>query len=239
MPALPGAAGVGADAPLPSLLGVTIRRSMVVGRISLLIGGGMIVLYSAAFGLGGSLFISVGSVVLPVFAISGGMGGALVFTNDRTKGVLEYLVAYGVSPRQILANALFAGIVQVSIVLGAGVAAGFTTYLLSGYAFTPTLLEVFLAYTFPMSYLTVTLMTTVGVFWTSLSSPRAGLNSPLGALPLIGVLPTTVLLVLALALGSSAGRVLLIGELAMFVVLASLLARTDRFMPPERMLSPA
>ncbi len=199
----------------------------------------MIVLYSAAFGIGGPLFINIGSVILPVFAVSGGLGGALVFTNDRTKGVLEYLVAYGVSPRQILANALLAGIVQVSIVLGAGVGAGLTTYLLSGYPLTPALFEVLLAYTFPMSYLTVTLMTTVGVYWTTLSSPRAGLNSPLGVLPLIGVAPTTGLLLLALTLGSYSGRALLIGELALFVVLVSLLARTDRFMPPERMLSPA
>ena len=239
MPAGAGSAGSGSGPAIPSLLGITIRRSLVVGRISLIIGGGMVVLYSAAFGFGGPLFISVGTVVLPVFAVSGGLGGALVFTNDRTKGVLEYLVAYGLSPRQILANALIAGIVQVSIILAAGIAAGITTYLLSGYALTLRLPEVLLAYTIPMSYLTVTLMTTLGVFWTSLSSPRSGLNSPLGALPLVGVLPTAALLVVALAAGSRAAEILLAGELVLFVVLVSLLARTDRFMPSERMLSPA
>lgn len=229
----------GTDPRLPTLLGITLRRSMVVGRMSLVIGGGMVVFYSALFGIAGPLFVSVGTVILPVFAVSGGIGGALVFTNDRTKGVLEYLVAYGISPRRILANALIAGIVQVTIILGVGLAAGLTAYLLSGNALTSTLPEILLGYTFPMSYLSVTLMTTIGVFWTSLSSPRSGLNSPLGILPLIGVLPTTLLMIVAIALGAEASRVLLVGELVVFVLLASLLARTDRFMPTERLLSPA
>jgi len=212
---------------------------MVVGRVSLLVGAGMVVLYSAAFGYGGPLFVNIGTVVLPIFAVSGGLGGALLFSNDRMKGVLEYLVAYGLSPRRILANALLAGVVQVTLVLGVGVAAGLTTYLLRGYPLTLRLPEVLLVYTFPMSYLTSSLTTTVGVFWTSLSSPRAGLNSPIGVLPLIGVLPTAALLIVALTLGSYATQILLGGELIIFVVLLSLLVRTDRLMPPERLLSPA
>jgi hypothetical protein len=227
-----------ASGEMPSLLGVTIRRSLVVGRISLLIGGGMIVLYSAAFGFGGPLFVTVGTVILPIFAVTGGIGGALVFTNDRLKGVLEYLVAYGLSPRRMLFNAIVAGIVQVTIVLGAGVAAGVTTYLLSGYTLTPLLPEVLLAYTFPMSYLTVCLMTTIGVFWTSLSSPRSGLNSPLGVLPLLGVLPTAAAMILALAFGAYASQLLLAVELVILVIVLSLLLRTDRLMPTERLLSP-
>ncbi len=232
------------DAPpssveLPSLLGITIRRSLVVGRISLLIGGTMLAIYAAAFGLAGALFASVGAVVMPIFAVSGGLGGILVFTNDRTKGVLEYLVAYGVSPRQILRNSLVASLVQVTIVLSIGMAAGLSTYLLSGNALSPTLAVAFLGYTYPMSYLTASLMTTLGVFWTSLSSPRAGLNSPLGVLPLIGVVPTAAALVLALSAGAAAPKILVGIELAIAVVVVSLLTRTDRLMPPDRLLSPA
>lgn len=232
------AASVDPPMRLPSLLGVTVRRSMVVGRISLLIGGGMVALYGAAFGFGGPLFTSTGTVILPVFAVTGGLGGALVFANDRTKGVLEYLVAYGLSPRRILTNALIAGLVQVTIVLGVGVAAGVTTYWISGYAFDLRLPEVLLAYTFPMSYLTGCLMTTVGVFWTSLSSPRAGMNSPLGVLPLIGVAPTAVAMVIALALPLEAAPILVSMECAVAVVLGALLVRTDQLMPTDRMLSP-
>jgi len=223
----------------PSLLGVTIRRSFVVGRISLIIGAGMVVFYSAAFGLGGPLFVSLGTIVLPIFAVTGGLGGLLVFTNDRIKGVLEYLVAYGLSSRRILFNSLVAGFVQVTIILGAGVTAGVTTYLLSGYALTPHLGEVLLAYTFPMSYLTVALMTTLGVFWTSLSSPRSGLNSPLGILPMVGVLPTAAGLIIALALPAHATQILLATELVLFLIVVSLLTRTDRLMPTERLLSSA
>jgi hypothetical protein len=224
---------------LPSLLGVTIRRSLVVAKVSLLIGGIMVVFYSAAFGYGGSLFISYGSVILPIFAVSGGIGGAMVFTNDRMKGVLEYLVAYGLSPRQVLANVLIAGLVQASIVLGVGVTAGIATYLVSGHVLTIQLPEVLLGYTFPMSYLTVSMMTTVGVFWTSLSSPRAGMNSPLGVLPLVGIMPTVVVLILAITFPAHAVQVALGAELVIFLFVVSLLARTDRLMPPERLLSSA
>lgn len=223
---------------LPSLLKVTVRRSLVVGRISLLAGGGMVVVYSAAFGLAGPLFVSDGTVILPIFAVSGGIGGALVYSNDRLKGVLEYLVAYGISSRRLLLNALVAGVVQVTIILGVGLTAGVTTYLLSGNALTLQLAEILLAYSFPMSYLTVCMMTTVGVYWTSLSSPRSGMNSPLGVLPLIGVLPTTAVLVLALALPGHAIQIVLAAELTMLVIVLFLLTRTDRFMPPERLLSP-
>jgi len=226
------------DGGTPSLLGITIRRAFIVGRVSLLVGGGMVVFYSAAFGLGGPLFVSIGTVVLPIFAVSGGIGGCLVFSNDRLKGVLEYLVAYGVSPRRLLFNALAVGLIQVTLILGAGVAAGLTTYLLSGYQLTVRLPEVLLVYTFPMSYLTVSLMTTIGVFWTALSSPRAGLNSPIGVLPMIGVLPTGAALILALTLGRYASQILLGAELVIFVIVLSLLSRTDRLMPTERLLSP-
>ncbi|MFZ1024499.1 MAG: hypothetical protein WAN87_10245 [Thermoplasmata archaeon] len=46
---------------LPSLLGVTLRRSLVVGRISLIIGSVMVAFCSAAFGFGGSLFTNIGT----------------------------------------------------------------------------------------------------------------------------------------------------------------------------------
>ena len=198
----------------------------------------MVVIYSAAFGIGGPLFLSVGAVVLPIFAVSGGLGGSLVFTNDRLKGVLEYLVAYGVSSRRLLLNAILSGFAQATIVLAAGVAAGTTTYLLSGYSLTLRLPEVLLAYTFPMSYLTVCMMTTVGVFWTSLSSPRSGMNSPLGVLPMIGVVPTAAVLVLALTFPAHATQIALAAELVMFLTVLFLIARTDRFMPTDRLLSP-
>ncbi len=226
-------------AGLPSLLGVTVRRSIIVGRVSLIIGCIMVTFYSASFGLGGSLFITYGAVVLPIFAVSGGLGGVTVFTNDRTKGVLEYLVAYGMSPRQILLNVMVAAMLSTSIVLAVGIGAGLTTYFLTGHPFTALLAEALLGYTLPMSFGTVGLMTTIGVFWTSLSSPRTGMNSPLGVLPLIGVAPTAGALIVALALPGKAVTILLAVELVVLVVLFSLLMRTNRLMPPDRLLSPA
>lgn len=198
----------------------------------------MVAFYSAAFALGGVLFASIGTVVLPVFAVSGGLGGIILFSNDRTKGVLEYLVAYGLSPRRVLSNVLIAGIIQTTIILAVGVAAGTITLVVGGFGVSSQLPVKLLSYTFPMSYATVSLMTAVGVFWTSLSSPRAGMNSPVGILPIIGVIPTTVTLVLALALPAHEDQILYLAEVIVVLLLVSLLVRTNRLMPPDRLLSP-
>ncbi len=225
---------------LPTLLGVTVRRSLIVGRIPMAISTAMLCFYSIGFALApGDLYADIGSLLLPVFAVSGALGGATVFTNDRMKGVLEYLVAYGLTPRRVLGNVLVAGLVQVTVILSVGVAAGVLTHRLAGFAITAKLVEALLLYSFPMSYLTVGLMTTIGVFWTALSSPRAGMTSSVGVLPLIGVAPTTGVLVAALALPGYGVPILFGSEALVGVALLALLSQSTRLMPPERLLSPA
>jgi hypothetical protein len=230
---------VATPSALPTLLGTTVRRSLVVGRISLAISCFMVVVYSAGFGFGGPLLISIGAYILPIFAVAGGIGGALVYSNDRLKGVLEYIVAYGLRPQRLLVNAVVASAVQVSIILALGIGAGVTTYLLSGHPMVPALVVVLLGYTIPMSFLSAGLMTTVGVYWTSLASPRSGMNSPLGVLPMIGLLPTGAVLILALAAPRAhAAQLVGAAELVIFIVLMVLWVRNERFMPTERLLSP-
>ncbi|MHB1931843.1 MAG: hypothetical protein ACYCPV_02480 [Thermoplasmata archaeon] len=224
---------------LPTLLSTTVRRSLVVGRVSLAISCFMVVIYSAGFGFGGGVLISIGAYILPIFSVAGGIGGALVYSNDRLKGVLEYVVAYGIRPGRLLVNAVVASAVQVTIILGLGIGAGVATYRLSGHPFVPALDLVLLGYTVPMSYLSAALMTTVGVYWTSLASPRSGMNSPLGVLPMIGLVPTGAVLILALAAPPAhAAQLVAAAELAIFIVLMVLWTRSERFMPTERLLSP-
>ncbi len=199
----------------------------------------MVVIYAAGFGAGGAILISIGVYLLPIFAVAGGIGGALVYSNDRLKGVLEYVVAYGIGPRRLLINALAASAVQVSIILVLGVGAGVTTYLLSGHALVPGLWETLLGYSLPMSYLAAGLLTTVGVYWTSLASPRSGMNSPLGVLPMIGLLPPGAVLILALAAPPvHVAQLVGAAELAIFIALLVLWTHRERFMPAERLLSP-
>jgi hypothetical protein len=56
-------------------------------------------------------------------------------------------------------------------------------------------------YTLPMSYASQAFAATVGMYWSALSSPRQGLNSPIGLAPFIGILPTVATLGAVIALG--------------------------------------
>jgi multisubunit Na+/H+ antiporter MnhC subunit len=225
-----------------SLLGITVRRSFVIGRIYVVIAIAYVVIFGVVTGVSsGNAFESVIGLFLPVFAVVGSLGGLTVFTNDRVKGVYEYLLAYGLSPRRLFANVLAASLVLTSIVIGISLAAGLGAFLGSGHALTAGLVEVLGLYALPMSYVCVTFAATVGMYWTSLSSPRMGMSSPVGLMPIVGIAPSliTVVAVTVLApLGVSELDILAGALLATFVVTLSLLSRMSRLMPLERLLSP-
>ena len=100
----------------PSLFGVTVRRSFAVGRFFLGYGIAVSLFLGVVEALsGGTTYDSSFPFLLPIFGVVGSMGALVVFTNDRVKGVLEYLLAYGLSPRAIFANVLAAALVMVSL----------------------------------------------------------------------------------------------------------------------------
>jgi hypothetical protein len=228
----------------PSILGVTIRRSAVSGRLYLGVGIGLAIFYGVVLGLGdGSAFETVFPVLLPVVAVVGALGAMVIFTSDRLKGVFEYLIAYGVSPRRLFATVLATSLVLETVVLAATLAGGLGAYRASGHALSLGLAATLALYSVPMSYAAVAFMTSVGVFWTSLSSPREGMNSPIGLLPIVGVGPPLVTLVLALAVNAlHAVSVYTVTSAAIATVAAlvgALAALTGRLLHPERLLSPA
>jgi hypothetical protein len=231
----------------PSLLAVTIRRAMSSGRFYLVYGTAMSGLFGcvlalvnpASFGTSFALF-------LPIFGVAGSMGGLLVFTGDRTKGVLEYLIAYGISPRRLFANVLLTSLVLASIVFGVAGGTAMGAYLARGNPVTPDVVGILLLYAVPMGLASAAFAATVGVYWSALSSPRTGLNSPIGLVPLVGVLPPLATIGAFAALGVTgalsapvalrviAGAVGLVGGTVLV-----LLRFMDRLLKPERLLSPA
>jgi len=224
-----------------SLLGSTVRRSFTVGRMNLVIGTGVSLLYGVILSVipGGS-FATVLPLLLPVMGSIGGIGAMLVFTNDRTKGVFEYLIAYGVPPQQIFLNFLGAAFVLLTVVNVTTLFAAVGIRLALGYGVPLVFAESVLAYSLPMSYGATALCTSAGMYWTSLSSPRQGMNSPLGLLPIVGVAPGLVTLLAAEAAGPTLGVYVAIGAVVLVVLLAViLLALESRLMPRERLLSPA
>jgi hypothetical protein len=179
-------------------------------------------------------------LVLPIFGVVGSFGGITVFTNDRIKGVLEYLVAYGVPPRRLFGDVLIASLALASIVVGASLGAGLGANVARGHSITMTFAILVSAYSVPMALASSAFVAMVGMYWTSLSSPRSGLNSPLGLAPIIGIAPPVLTLFVIGALGGSHFFAVTAAAVSgMVVIVVLLLSLVGRLLPSERLLSPA
>jgi hypothetical protein len=223
----------------PSLLGITIRRSIISGKIYLGVGIGLSLFFAIVFSLAaGPAIATTLPFFLPLYSVMGAMGGLMVFTNDRLKGVFEYLVAYGVSARRLFENILVASLVLVLLVLGPTMAVALGIYVGTGHSVSLDLVEALGLYTLPMSLASTAFAATLGMFWTSLSSPREGMNSPIGVIPIVGVTPPLVTLIAAELVRAEADTIA-IGAVTLVAVFVLLLIRLmDRLMPRERLLSP-
>lgn len=243
--ALPMAAPPSSEGPL-SLLGITVRRSYATGRFYLVYASVMSLVFVTAMGFaGGSSFNSVVPLILPIFGVVGSMGGLTVFTNDRMKGVLEYLMAYGLSPRRLFVNVLLASLVLLTTVLGIALGVGVGIFVVRNHLPSVDFALLLGLYAFPMSYASVAFAATIGMFWTSLSSPRTGMNSPIGLAPLIGILPPAATLMAIVGLSAtgnfSAQDFVLVAGVAVgliALVVLLLLSLIGRLLRRERLLSP-
>ncbi len=224
----------------PSLLGITIRRSFVAGRVFFIVGIVYVLFLSISLSFSGpSSFDSAFPIILPIFTALGALGSLMVFSNDRVRGTFEYLLAYGVRPRHIFADVLVTSLALVTVENGVTLAIGLGIYLALGNVLSANLLLGLGVYAVPQSYACAALMATVGVFWTSLSSPRSGLNSPIGFIPFFGILPQVVTLILAGVFNGYLYDVLVAGLVIVVLIVATLLGLTNRLMRRERLLSPA
>lgn len=230
------------DVP-PSLLRTTFRRSLTLGRLYIVVGTIYVVVLAGALSFtAGSSFPASFPIFLPIFTVLGSMGSMMVFSNDRTKGVFEYLIAYGIRPRQLFLNVLIVSLLLVTFELALLIGLGVAIYLVAGNAISLALVAALAVYAIPMSYASTAFAATVGMIWTSLSSPRTGMNSPIGLMPFVGIGPSllTLGLVAVLAIQGFTDTDLIVGVAVgvvalVVVILVSLL---DRLLPRERLLSP-
>ncbi|MGI0151065.1 MAG: hypothetical protein ACREC5_03905 [Thermoplasmata archaeon] len=222
-----------------TLLPGTIRRSLLVGRFYLVIGTAISTILALELALGRHhLFASTFPLEVPIFAILGSMGCLMIFTADRTKGVFEYLIAYGVRPQALFASSVLASLAVTTVMLGAILAVGLGIFYGSGGSTTPDLEKNLALYTFPMSYAGSIFATTVGMYWSSLSTPRMGMNSPVGIAPFFGIGPTIVVLIIAETAPASEYYDITAGVAGIIVaVSAILLASSGKIMRRERFLS--
>lgn len=227
-------------ASLPSLTATTIRRGLVAGRLYLGVGTMVsVVLTVVLLRSKTGVFAATFPLELPLFAALGAMGGLLLFTSDRTKGVFEYLLSYGIGPWTLFLDFLLTAVALTSIVLGASLAVGLGGYLATGHTLTWNLEEGLLLYTVPMAYSCSLFSSACGMIWSALSSPRSGLNSPLGVAPMLGVAPPYLVLIIAEVSPSADYYYITTGAAAIFLIaVATMMAIASRSLGRERFLSP-
>ncbi|MGI0070795.1 MAG: hypothetical protein ACRECT_01785 [Thermoplasmata archaeon] len=181
-----------------SLLPTTVRRSLSMGRLYIVLGTVISVFLAIVLVRSPhAVFATTYPLEVPLFAILGSTGGILVFSGDRTKGVFEYLIAYGVKPVTLFVNGLLAAITVSTIMLGAILALGLGIFFGHGGVNTLDLDKSLGLYSVPMTYAGTVFFTTVAMYWAALATPRMGMNSPVGIAPLLGVGPTILILLVA------------------------------------------
>jgi hypothetical protein len=233
---------VARPARIPSLTATTVRRTIVIGRLYLVIGVGFVIFLTVVL-----LSVKNAPVVfpttfpleIPFFAVLGSTGGLMTFTSDRTKGVFEYLIAYGIPPRSLFFNGLLSTIAMTSIILGLALAVGLAGAADRGVVFSQTFLQAIAFYTVPMSYAGALFTATVGMIWSAVSTPRTGINSPVGIAPMIGIGPAILVLIVAETAPTSEYYYITTGAaLVILAAVVGLLAMSARLMGRERFLSP-
>jgi hypothetical protein len=239
MPSAPATASVSTT---PTLTWTTIRRTVVIGWRYLAIGTAISLLLALILVFATrspTAFSTTFPLELPFFAILGSQGGLMTFTSDRTKGVFEYLIAYGLRPRTLFLNGLAATAAMSGLVLVFSLAVGLGTAVSHGVPLTQDLWESLGLYTVPMSFAGALFTATAGMIWSSVSSPRTGLNSPIGIAPMLGIAPAILVFIVAESVPKSDFYYVTVGG-ALLIILAvvGLLALSGQLMGRERFLSP-
>ncbi len=226
----------------PILTGTTIRRTITIGWRYLAIGTAMSLLLALILLAGarsGSAFAKTFPLEVPLFAVLGSMGGLMTFTSDRTKGVFEYLIAYGIRPRTLFIDGLVSTSAMAAIILGLSLLVGLGAANAYGVAVTGDLVKSVALYTIPMSFAGALFTAAVGMIWASISTPRTGINSPIGIAPMVGIAPTVLVLVVADTVPASEFYYVTVGAaLTIIAVVVALLMMSARLMGRERFLSP-
>ena len=228
---------------------MNFKRSISYGKVYLIIGGAISLLLSATVAssihnvtraAGGAIVSEIPALVVPLAAVMGSLGGLMIFASDKAKGVYEYLIAYGVNISSIFWSIVLATVGLVSLVLVISVSSTFAILLALGAPISYSFVEILIFYSIPISYTGAMFMSMAGMIWTSLATRRSGLNSPVGAAPMLGIAPILVVLILSSKVGSG-NFILLVSSasLALLAIVGVMIGVSNRKMVRERFLSNA
>ncbi len=231
---------------------MNFRRSISYGKVYFIMGIVLSAIFSATIAasiqsaatsspqVNPSIVSQIPALSIPLGALIGSLGGLMIFASDKAKGVYEYLIAYGVNVSSIFWSIVLAttGLVSIILVISVSMVVGVLVAL--GVPITYSFIELLIFYVIPMSYTSTMFMSMAGMIWTSLTTRRAGLNSPVGAAPILGIVPMLVVVFLSSKVGPG-NFILLAGSvsIALLISVGSMVAVSGRKMVRERFLSNA
>ena len=98
--------------------------------------------------------------------------------------------------------------------------------------------ELVLIYTIPLSYSVTMFTTIIGMIWSSLTTRRAGVNSPVGLAPIFGMVPMIFVIIVSESVPSSY-LVPLVGgvSLALVLLVIVMIAVSNKKIVRERFIS--
>lgn len=216
---------------LVTILFFLVGRRMSASTIELTYG------LPATAGGGGVLVYSLVPSVIPVAAVIGTFSPLLLFVNDRSRGVYEYLLAFGRKPSDIFAGLIISVLVLSAVVVAVPVAVAASLV----YSAAPMLLGPFtteiLVYTLPMGMIAPLFISGIAVMWVALTRRVQFVNSPIGLAPIFGLLPVVgVLMFSEFDRGANTTLPLAIVSAAMAAATIALFILASRALGGERFI---
>jgi uncharacterized membrane protein YhfC len=231
-----------------SLIRTNFKRALGFGRIYLFIGIILpLLLNRSILGVNATtapsanvLLAELYPLALPLFATMGAVGGLMVFVSDKSKGVYEYLIAYGVGTYEIFWSTVVVTLGLVTVVLIGSLAASSLLLLATGGTMEPVALELLLVYSVPLSYAAAAFMSMSGMVWSFLTTRVAGINSPVGLAPILGIGPVLAVFLAAEFVGPGNFTLLTAGAaVVLLAAVALMMVVAGKKMVRERLLSEA
>ena len=141
---------------------------------------------------GALVIVSIYPIFSPLFAVIGSLGALMIFASDKAKGVYEYLISYGVDTSTIFWSTVLSAVGMVTIVLGVTLTVVTSLLVALNGSIPFEYVELVLIYTIPLDYSVTMFTTIIGMIWSSLTTRRAGVNSPVGLAPIFGMIPMVI-----------------------------------------------
>lgn len=185
---------------------------------------------------GGAVLLSVLlPSMIPLVVVIGTFSPLLLFVNDRSRGVYEYLLALGKKPSDIFLGLVISVISIASFLVAVPLAVAAALIYVSGPVLLPGFMVEAAIYVVPMSLIAPLFITGIAATWVSLTKRMQFVNSPIGVAPLFGLAP--IVLVLLLSQFVRLDRLLILGAVtvamtiatALIFILASRLLGGERF----------